>query len=145
MVAPNAGGVTTLANSENAWTVEPDVESFSNAIQEALQDSELKEKKTKNALTTVEAYRWETVAAGFLDLYAQFHNVADGESSLTQPDFRSTAASRSQAALLHVISQTVRRAFLFGADMISLSEGRSRRRDSRVSRRSLTLRFRARP
>ena len=115
LVAPNCGGVTSYANCDNAWTVDATADAFSDAVREALKQSQLRRDKIGNALATAELYRWESVAAGFLDLYEQFHRGNSGEPFLLPPDFHSSGAARWRAGVLHAISQIAQRAFAFGS------------------------------
>ena len=51
-VAPNAGGILSYATSENAWLIEPNGDAFAAAIQEVVENDELREQKIKNAIAT---------------------------------------------------------------------------------------------
>lgn len=54
-VAPNAGGILSYANNENAWLVEPTGEEFANAIREVVEDDGLRESKIAKALASARA------------------------------------------------------------------------------------------
>ncbi|MEP6947443.1 MAG: glycosyltransferase [Acidobacteriota bacterium] len=51
-IAPNAGGVLSYANSENAWLAEPDAGSFAAAVRDIVSDQAARDKKVRNALDT---------------------------------------------------------------------------------------------
>ncbi len=120
LVAPNAGGVTSYANAENAWTVPATVESFATAIEEALNKMPVTLQKLEKALATAQAYRWETVAASFLELYAQLHRASTGDlATLPPPDFVSTQATGWQAALIRNAARTSERVFAASSRLIA--------------------------
>lgn len=52
-VVPNAGGLLFYATSENTWLVEPTAENFADAVNEIIENPELRERKIKNALKAV--------------------------------------------------------------------------------------------
>jgi glycosyltransferase involved in cell wall biosynthesis len=52
VVAPNAGGILSYANQENAWLVNPNAEDFASAIREIVLHPQLRERKIANALET---------------------------------------------------------------------------------------------
>lgn len=54
-VAPNAGGILSYADNENAWLVEPTGDAFAAAISEVIDDPELRERKVEKALATARA------------------------------------------------------------------------------------------
>jgi len=81
LVAPDRGGVSTYAHSENAWTAAPDPESFVSAIHALLDDADETARRARNALHMAAEFRWEKVAAGFLDLYAELHRLAMAEGT----------------------------------------------------------------
>jgi hypothetical protein len=128
LVAPDCGGVTSYANCGNAWTVEPTADAFCDAVREALQDSPKRAERVRSALATVAQYRWESVAAGFLDLYEQFHRANKGEPLQLPPDFQSSSAPGWQAALLHTSSQLAQKTFAFGSGFVQVT--RSERHQS---------------
>jgi alpha-1,6-mannosyltransferase len=129
LVAPNVGGVTTYANNENAWTVEPTAESFAAAIDEILQDEPLRNRKTQNALATAAQYGWETVTASFLDLYQELNRLTRcaGEP-LSSPSFISTRASGGRAIFYHGLSQSASKLFAVVAKCLSGAKPEQRRR-----------------
>jgi alpha-1,6-mannosyltransferase len=112
LVAPNRGGVTSYANPQNAWTVEPSVEPFAVAVREAVANRALREEKTARALETAQEYRWEKVAASFLDLYAELcRSLPEASQVLHAPAFLSTPAVGVQRAMLRGISRFAERVF----------------------------------
>jgi glycosyltransferase involved in cell wall biosynthesis len=50
VIVPNSGGVLASANNENAWLCDLSGESFANAIIEAVENKELRNQKTNNAI-----------------------------------------------------------------------------------------------
>jgi alpha-1,6-mannosyltransferase len=119
LIAPDAGGVTSYANPENAWTVPASVESFAAAIEEALSTPALTSQKAGKALTTAQAYRWETVAAAFLELYCNLHRASTGDAAALPPaDFNSTLATGWRAALIRSAARTSERVFSAASRLI---------------------------
>ncbi|MGA3295540.1 MAG: glycosyltransferase [Candidatus Acidiferrales bacterium] len=93
LVAPDSGGVTSYATPENSWLARPDERSFASAVEAVLENEAERNRRVHNALQTAEQYRWETVAALFLDLYGELHGAAMTQSEmLPLPAFRSTPA-----------------------------------------------------
>lgn len=122
LVAPNAGGVTSYASPENAWPVEPNVESFAAAIEEAVGDEELRRKKVAKALSTAQQYRWEKVASSFLDLYVELHRqMRCGSAAQLPPDFHSTPPTALQRLVFHGISQAAQRTFVAASSLFGKS------------------------
>ena len=127
LVAPNCGGVRSYANCANAWTVAPRPEAFCEAVRDAVRESALRTVRVRNALATAEQYRWESVAAAFLDLYEQFCR-GTGDRGFLPPDFQSSGAKRWQAAGLHAASQIAQRAFAFGSSFVAPREAQPGKR-----------------
>jgi glycosyltransferase involved in cell wall biosynthesis len=50
VIVPNSGGVLASANNENAWLCDLNAESFADAIIESVENKELRNKKTNNAI-----------------------------------------------------------------------------------------------
>jgi alpha-1,6-mannosyltransferase len=122
LVAPNCGGVASYANSENAWVVRPDVQSFATAIEELLTNDSERIARVQNALRTAEQYRWEKVAPSFLDLYSELHLAFTTEStSLPAPAFSSTQADGLQLALSRGVSQIAERTFRLASTLFPRS------------------------
>jgi len=101
VVAPNSGGITSYANGDNAWTVDPTVTSFAAAIEHALSDAPLRAAKVSAALETARLYDWRVVASSFLDLYSELHrSTLESEEALPAPAFCSTPATGLRAVLM---------------------------------------------
>jgi glycogen synthase len=112
LIAPNAGGVTSFASPDNAWTVPAKVESFAAALEEVIENKELASRKTSSALATAQSYRWEIVASSFLELYGQMLRAARGEAAaLPPPDFHSTLATGLRAELFRGAASAAERTF----------------------------------
>ena len=120
LVAPNAGGVTSYANSENAWTVPADVASFATAVEDLFANEAERNRRIQNALRTAAAYRWDRVTSSFLDLYAQLAK-ASGESgaALPAPAFSSTPPTGLQLALSRGVSRGAEKAFQLASAFFS--------------------------
>jgi glycosyltransferase involved in cell wall biosynthesis len=124
LVAPNAGGVTSYANMENAWTVEPTVPDFAQAVEEVIADEKLRQAKVTHALEKSQEYRWNRIAASFLDLYSDIHNAVKYQRTLAHaPDFWSTPAKPTQKFLFQSVAQTAQKLFIF-ASRIGIKPGR---------------------
>ena len=91
LVAPDRGGVTTYANSGNAWVVSPDAGSFADAVESIVSDPSSRTCKTAEALCTAAQFRWENAAGSFLNLYEDLFRTAQGEPCRIPADFLSTA------------------------------------------------------
>ncbi len=116
LVAPNTGGVASYASAENAWIAEPDVESFSQAVENAVTNRVLASEKTTKALATARSYRWESVAASFLDLYCELNRPpATQNSAAPKPAFYSSPAAGFRAVLMRGVSQLAARSFRLGS------------------------------
>jgi alpha-1,6-mannosyltransferase len=111
LVAPDSGGVTSYANLENAWTAPPTAKDFAAAVAEILSTPKLVAEKTQNALAAVANYRWEKVAASFLDLYQDLHRDFHGQAANFRADFYSTPAKPGTALLAHWTSQLAQKMF----------------------------------
>lgn len=53
-LAPNSGGILSYATNENAWLVEPNAESFANAVREIGNNEQLRLKKIAKAIETAQ-------------------------------------------------------------------------------------------
>jgi alpha-1,6-mannosyltransferase len=112
LVAPDTGGLTSYADSANAWTVRPDVESFASAIEDVMASEDARLARVKNALRTAERNRWETVCPGFLDLYADLARAAtDPTHALPSPAFSSTPACGLQRTWYQGVARGAERIF----------------------------------
>jgi alpha-1,6-mannosyltransferase len=114
LVAPNSGGITTYANSENAWLVSPDAASFVSAIQDLLANDSLRIQRAQHALRTAQEFRWEKVAASFLELYSELCAMGSNqaENSLA-PNFSSAEAEGWELVFSRKISAAAERIFRF--------------------------------
>ncbi len=123
VVAPNSGGVLTYATEENAWIVPADAGSFSAAVQDALRDPEVRQRKARRARSTAAEYDWQHVAANFLRVYCAMHVEAAGRivsrdstcsathDGLEAPYFWSTYPAAASGTLAAAIAGTAK--FLF--------------------------------
>jgi alpha-1,6-mannosyltransferase len=111
VVAPDSGGVTSYANSGNAWTVPPTVEHFAAAVDEILNKRTLVLEKTAKALAIVESFRWDKVSASFLDLYQELHRTFHGSPISLPPDFYSTPAQPSTAWMPRLAAHLAQKMF----------------------------------
>jgi len=112
LVAPDSGGVTSYADSTNAWMARPDFESFAAAVEAALSDDAARNDRVQAALAAAERNTWENACAGFLDLYAELHRAAvDPAHALPEPAFSSTPASRLELAWYRGVSQAAEKMF----------------------------------
>jgi alpha-1,6-mannosyltransferase len=113
LVAPNAGGVLSYANSANAWLADPTPEAFAAAIQQAATASIEKQEKLRAALATAESFRWENVTDSLLDLYKNLCSAAKGCPLEEPPAFFSSYGSTAGGKAVRVVSEAAKR--LFGA------------------------------
>jgi len=111
LVAPNAGGVTSYANLENAWTVPAEVESFAGAVHEIVTNRALAAAKTLRAVEAARQFNWPTAAASFLELYAQLKRLEADAQALPAPAFCSTPARGVQAALMRSAAHLAKSGF----------------------------------
>ena len=120
LVAPNTGGITSYANSENAWTVNCDVDSFAAAIREVANHPALTTKKIENALITAEQYQWDRVAASFLGLYRELNHRRAEEGQVKRPAFYSTPPGSLRAGVLQGAANLAVNAFRFWSGLASI-------------------------
>lgn len=73
VVAPNAGGILTYANSENSWIVNPDGESFADAVIEATSNAEMRRAKIESALATAVKFDAAQAAMHQLRVYDEMY------------------------------------------------------------------------
>lgn len=112
LIAPNTGGVSSYAGPANAWVAPATVEGFASAVEDMLANESERTNRVKNALRTAAQYRWENVAASFLDLYADLHCTATNRSDvLPPPAFSSTAAESLRLAWLRGVSRSAEKIF----------------------------------
>jgi glycosyltransferase involved in cell wall biosynthesis len=100
LVAPNTGGITSYANSQNAWTVNADVDSFADAIREVVTHPTDTATKTENALIAAQQYRWDRVAASFLELYGDLNRDRHEIGQQNLPAFYSSSAGTVRASVI---------------------------------------------
>ena len=106
LIAPNTGGVTSYANAENAWTVEPNPQDFAAAIAQALTDHRTRQRKIICAVNQAQEYGWSKVAASFFDLYTELYNAAQHKQAVRLPPaFTSTPPTVLQKAMIDFVSQ----------------------------------------
>jgi alpha-1,6-mannosyltransferase len=75
LVAPNVGGVTSYANSSNAWLVDAEPAAFADAVTRIGGNPVERANRTAAARRTAEQHRWPDVTARFLQLYRELHAV----------------------------------------------------------------------
>jgi alpha-1,6-mannosyltransferase len=130
LVAPSCGGVSSYANSENAWVTEADARSFTRAIQEAVANPRQTNEKVKNAQSTVQRYSWESVAASFLDLYDEIHEARTSrfrlnlEQAVPGADFYSPPVANPNSVPMHHISQLAEKSFRLVSRLLPQSRDR---------------------
>ena len=124
LVAPDRGGVTSYANADNAWVVPPTVGNFAEAVARAVEDTPERNRRVGNALRTSENYRWERVAASFLELYADLavHSACGLGSALPAPAFSSTPPTGLQLALSRGVSRGAEKAFQLASGFLSRAQ-----------------------
>ena len=109
LVAPDCGGVTSYADSTNAWVTPPQAEPFANAVREAMSSHALRESRVARALETAARFRWDKIAGSFLDLYEDLCRVHQGEPGRYSADFYSTAPPGARAPLARFVAILVQR------------------------------------
>jgi len=119
LVAPNTGGITSYANSENAWTVNCDVDSFAEAIREVTNHPALTAKKVENALITAQQYQWDRVAASFLGLYKELNRGRRETGQAKLPAFYSTPPGSLRAGVLQGAANLAVSGFRFWSGLAS--------------------------
>ncbi len=120
LVAPNTGGITSYANSQNAWTVNADVENFTEAIREVVTNPGETARKIENAMITAKGFRWEGVAASFLALYEDLNRERANEGEQNLPAFYSIAAGSMRASVIRGAANLAVAAFRFWATLPSV-------------------------
>ena len=113
LIAPNSGGITSYADTSNAWPVDPNVASFAAAIEEALANEALRTAKVQAAVVTAQQYQWDKVASSFLDLYADLYRAGVSPAEQLPAAFSSTPASRVRSSLVRGVASTAEKAFKF--------------------------------
>ncbi|HTK39205.1 MAG TPA: glycosyltransferase [Pyrinomonadaceae bacterium] len=82
VVAPNAGGVLSYANAENAWLAEPSVEKFASAIRDVFKDDALRVAKVNAALATAQKFTWQESTDALFAAYDKMHAEFTGHRDL---------------------------------------------------------------
>ena len=121
LVAPNVGGITSYANIENAWLVNPCVDSFAEAIEGVVGNPFIAARKAETALITAHQYRWNWVAASFLDLYEELHRRRPEPDQGAGAAFYSTPAGSVTAALTRGVASAAVGAYRFGSSLASMT------------------------
>ncbi len=73
LVAPNAGGVLSYANADNAWLAKPRAVSFAQAVQAVFNDPAVRAARVAQARLRAAQSDWTHVTTRFFDLYEQLH------------------------------------------------------------------------
>lgn len=121
-VVPDRGGISTYANSENAWIASPDPESFLSAIEGLLGNERERARRARKAIETAAEFGWEKVAASFLKLYAELHRAAAVDRDATlQPAFPSTAGRGWKIAFSRSLSDSAAKIFRLASELGSRS------------------------
>lgn len=90
LVAPDQGGVTCYANSNNAWILAPEPAAFARAVGEILSGPAERARRTQAARQTALNLSWPVVARGFQALYQDLYARHRGEATHFEPAFYST-------------------------------------------------------
>jgi len=120
LVVPNAGGVTSYANHENAWMVNPDVDSFAAAMEDVVANPVAAAQKSQKALITAGEYRWDGVAASFLDLYGELCRQPQEGRLVNGSSFCSTPAGSLRAGVIRGLARVAVGGFWFWSRIASL-------------------------
>jgi glycosyltransferase involved in cell wall biosynthesis len=116
LVAPNAGGVLSYANSENAWLANArDPLEFAAAVRMASNQNNERQTKLERALQTAAAFRWENVADSLFSLYDSLVEASHGAPFKEPPLFFSTSGSPSGNRLTRVLGETAKKSFAVAA------------------------------
>ena len=73
VIAPNAGGVLSYANSANSWLAAPSGEAFADAARAVFADDSARAAKVANALSTAGNFSWTRCTARFFALYDEIY------------------------------------------------------------------------
>jgi alpha-1,6-mannosyltransferase len=114
VVLPNAGGVLSYADDTNAWVAEPETAAFAAAVEHATWCGDERDAKIARALQTAQRFRWENVAAEFLDLYAEFVRLSGGAAPALEPAFTSRTSQGVQKQVLFALSQAAKLGYALG-------------------------------
>ncbi|MBK7393880.1 MAG: glycosyltransferase [Chloracidobacterium sp.] len=72
-LAPNADGILTYADNDNAWLVEPEPEAFAAAVRDIFSVENERPEKVGRALVTSRLYSWEASTARLFALYDKLY------------------------------------------------------------------------
>jgi alpha-1,6-mannosyltransferase len=111
LVAPDSGGITSYANGDNSWLVPPNTEDFAKAVTEITSRPEAVSKKTQAALAIAQRYRWERVAASFLDLYEHLYRSFPNRPSGMPAVFYSSPATATTSTLASWFAKVAQKIF----------------------------------
>ncbi len=73
VIVPNAGGVLSYANSNNAWLCQPAVDGFASAVRAVFADPSERERGVACARITAQQHDWSLIAARYFDLIDSLH------------------------------------------------------------------------
>ena len=73
VVAPNAGGILSYANSENAWLAKPTAKNFAAAVNDIFIDDQGRNAKISRGLETSARYTWESSTDALFALYDKMY------------------------------------------------------------------------
>jgi alpha-1,6-mannosyltransferase len=92
LIGPNRGGLTSYADSSNAWLLEADAGSYVQAVYSIRSNPATATIRLRNARATAEKYEWSAVATQFFELYDELHALVRGQRTepLLPPAFFST-------------------------------------------------------
>jgi glycosyltransferase involved in cell wall biosynthesis len=82
VVAPNAGGVLSYANNENAWLANPTAESFSDAVNSVFAKESERKAKIGFAIETAQRYTWKASTDTLFALYDAMYGEFTGHQEL---------------------------------------------------------------
>jgi alpha-1,6-mannosyltransferase len=113
LVAPNSGGVTSYANTDNAWVVEPTGTAFARAVYQALTDEPLRLRRIRAALQTAQQFSWPNITILFFDLYGEIIRRHSGEAATPgmEPAFVSTDAAKVRNRMVEGAAGVAKLAF----------------------------------
>ncbi len=124
LVAPNVGGVSSYADEQNAWTAEPNVASFWQAIEQAAAKGEVRDRKILRALAAARSFGWRSVASSFLTLCEDLYRARAGTLELPGAAFYSIPEAGRGTSLMHVVSQLAEKSFRLGAKLAMRPQSR---------------------
>lgn len=82
VVAPNAGGVLSYADQENAWLAEPNPLLFAAAIRKVFDDEDGRRKKIDAGIATSERYSWKDSTDALFAIYDKIHTLFHADRTL---------------------------------------------------------------